>query len=105
MGLGEDPRHDPRSEAADTSVGYVLALKQPEEMGLTRPVRAEHRDPLAIPDLEVERLHQPGQLEILADDGPLAGPAAPQPHPDVLLAGRLLRRSCLLELGQPRDRS
>ena len=35
-------------------------------MRLARAVRAEHRDAVAEPDLEVERPHQPGELEPLA---------------------------------------
>src|SRR5260221_5460683 len=97
MRLREDSRHDPGAEAADAGMAYIVAFQQPQEMRLPRAARAEHGDPLAVPDLQVERPHQPAQLEVLADDGPLAGPAAAQPHPHVLLPPRLLRRSCLLE--------
>ena len=38
--------------------------QQPQEVGLAGAVAAQHRDPLAVPDLEVERLHQPGQLQV-----------------------------------------
>src|ERR1700754_5080286 len=48
-------------------------------------VGAEHPAPLAVPDLEVEGLHQPGQLQVGADDRALAGPAALEPHLHLLL--------------------
>ncbi len=76
------------------------AGQQPQEVRLARAVRAEHRDPLAVPDLHVERPHQPGQLEPLADHGALAGAPAAQAHPDPLLAGLLGGRAGLLELAQ-----
>ena len=38
-------------------------------MRLSGPVRAEHRDPLAVEDLQVERPHQPGELQARAGDG------------------------------------
>ncbi len=75
--------------------------QQPQEVGLARAVGAEHGHPLAVPDLEVEGLHQPGELEVLADDGALAGAAALEPHRHLLLAGLLGRRALLLELAEP----
>ena len=80
---------------------YRLAGQQPQEVGLPRPVGAEHRHPLAEEDLQVERAHQAGQLEALAGDRARPGSAAAQPHLDVLLAGRLGRRARLLEHPQP----
>ena len=59
----------------DVGVG-AAGREQPQEVRLARAVGAQHGHPLAVPDLEVERLHQPGQLELLADDRPLAGAAA-----------------------------
>src|SRR3954453_5436892 len=79
--------------------------QEPEEVAFAGPVRAENRDPVAVPDLEVEPLHEPCQLEPLADDGPLAGPGAAQPHLHVLLLRDLLWGPGLLELGEPRDSS
>ena len=78
--------------------------EQPQEVRLARAVRAEHRDPLAEPDLEVERPHQPGQLEALADQRALARAPAGEPHLHGLLARPLLRRPGRLELGQPGHR-
>ena len=78
--------------------------EQPQEVRLARAVGAEDRDPLAVPDLEVERLHQPGELEVLADDRALAGAAALEAHLHLLLARLLDRRTGLLELPQPRLR-
>ena len=49
-------------------------------------------------------MHEPGQLQVLADHRPLPGPAAAQPHPHVLLPGRELRRSLVLEPAQPGHR-
>ena len=46
-------------------------------------------------------LHQPGQLEVLADHRALAGAAALEPHRHLLLARLLGRRAGLLELAQP----
>ena len=65
------------------------------------PLLPEHGDSLAVEDLEVERLHETGELELLAGDGSDAGASALQPHPDVLRRGRRLRRARLLVLAQP----
>ena len=46
--------------------------QQSQEVRLPGAVRAEHGHPFAVPDLEVERLHQAGQLEPLADHRTLA---------------------------------
>ena len=78
--------------------------QQPQEVRLAGAVGAEDRDPLAVPDLEVERLHQSGELELLADHRPLAGAAALEAHLDLLLTGLLGRRAGLLELAQSRLR-
>jgi hypothetical protein len=82
-------------------VGDVLAGEQAQEVRLPGAVGAEHGDPLAVEDLQVERAHEAGQLQLPAGDGAGAGAASPQSHPDVLLAGRLWRRAGLLELPQP----
>ncbi len=75
--------------------------QESQEVRLAGAVRAQHGDPLAVPDLEVERLHQPGQLEVLADDGALAGAAALEPHLHLLLARLRGRWAGLLELPEP----
>ena len=75
--------------------------EQAQEVRLAGAVGAEHGDPLAVPDLEVEGLHQPGQLEALADHRALAGAPALEAHRHLLLAGLLGRRPGLLELAQP----
>ncbi len=59
----------------DVRVGPA-SREQPQEVTLAGAVGAQHGDPLAEPDFQVERLHQTGQLEVGADHGPLAGPAA-----------------------------
>ncbi len=117
VGLGEGAGTNPGAEPGpaavrhrrDRHVAHWLMFRlrvaaprcqQPEEMGLTRTIGAEHGDPLAVPELQVKGLHQPGQRKVLADHGALAAAATPQAHPDVLLAGELLRRRSLLELAQ-----
>ena len=70
-------------------------------MGLAGPVGAEHRHPFAVPDLEVERLHQVGQLEGGAHDRALARAPALEPHLHLLLARLLGGRPGVLELLQP----
>ena len=79
----------------------AAAGQQPKEIRLAGAVRAEHCDPIAEPDLAVERLHEPGQLEILDHDRALAGTPAAQPHGHLLLQRHRLRGPGLLELGQP----
>jgi hypothetical protein len=81
----------------DVGVGST-DRQQTQEVRLAGAVAAEHRDPLAVPDLEVERLHQAGELEVLADHGALARAATRQPHLDLLLARLLGGRTGLLEL-------
>ncbi len=70
-------------------------------MRLAGAVGAEHGDPLAVVDLQVEGLHQAGELQLLQRDGPHTRTAALEPHADRLLARRLLRPAGLLELLQP----
>ena len=74
--------------------------EQAEEVGLARAVRTQDRDPLTEPHLEVERAHQPRELEPLTHDRALARAATDEPHAYDLLAGDLLRRPDLLELRQ-----
>ena len=82
--------------------------EQSQEVGLARAVAAQHRDPLAVPDLEVERLHQAGrpdsarhlELQPLAHHRALAGATTLETHGDLLLARLLGRRTGLLELAQ-----
>ena len=121
MGLDEPPRAHPRSEPRPAGVRHgrddrladrqVVHLgvaatggEQPQEVRLARAVGAEHRDPFAVPDLEVEGLHEPGELEPLADDGALAGAAAVQPHRHPLLAWLLGGWPVGLEALQPGPR-
>ena len=97
-----DRRRDDVAHRLVLRVGVGAAGgEQPQEVRLAGPVRAEHGDPVAEPDLEVERLHQPGELELLADDRALAGAAAAQPHADVLVDRHRLRRAGIHE---PRSR-
>ena len=119
--LREPARHDPRAEHRATRMRHAherrtdvvtwpfagvglgaAAGEQPQEVRLARAVRAEHRDPVAVPDLEVERLHEARELEPLAHDRALAGARAAQPHRHRLRRRALLGRAGLLELAQAR---
>ena len=91
------------SGRAAVGVG-AAAGEQPQEVRLARAVRAEHRDPVAEPHLEVERLHEAGELELLGDDRPLARCARRAGASKVLLRRALLGRPGLLEPAQPRLR-
>ena len=75
--------------------------EEPEELRLAAPVGAEHRDPIAVEDLAVERLHEAGDAETRAGDRTHAGAAAAEAHRDLLAAGRLLGRAGFLELADP----
>jgi len=94
VGLSEPAGSDPGPEPGQAHVGHrrdlerldravldvgvgATAGQQAQEVRLARPVGAEHGHPLAEPDLEVERLHQPGQLQRLADHGPLCRSGRP----------------------------
>ena len=70
-------------------------------MALADAVAAEHGDPLAEPQLEVERVGQPVELELLDDHGPLAGAGAAEAHVDPLLADLARPLGALEELAQP----
>src|SRR5690606_18081573 len=113
--LGEPPRAHASTEPRQPGVTHsrhwrvvdraVFRLRvgaagreQPQEVRLPRPVRAEYRYAVAVPDLQVERAHQAGELKPLAHDGALPGAGATQSHADVLLARNGLWRSGLLEL-------
>ena len=74
--------------------------EQPQEVRLARPVRSQHADAFAEPHLQVERRHQPGELELRAHQGAAAGARPLQPHRQVLLERTRLRRPGLLELAQ-----
>src|SRR5262249_39715621 len=117
-GLREVPGYDPRAESGhaagrdrgepdgilrhDARVGVAAATGQhPQEMRLAGAVGAEDGDPVAVPDLQVERVRQAVELQLLADDRALAGTAAGKTHPDVLLLRRQRWRAGLLELAQP----
>ena len=79
----------------------VVAAEQAQEVALAGAVAAEHGDPLAVPELEVERVGQAVELELLDDHGPLAGAGPAEAHVDALLA-HLARPLVLLEeLAQP----
>src|SRR5699024_11008152 len=56
----------------------AAAREQPQEVGLPRTIRPQDRDALSVPDLQVEGAHETGQLQPLADDGPLAGTGTTQ---------------------------
>src|SRR4051794_26017929 len=98
--------HGASFDRADRSVltFWIGAARreQPQEMRLPTAVRAENRDPLPEPDLRVEAAHQPGELQILTDDGALSGTATPQAHGHPLLSRGGLGRPCFLEPPQTR---
>ena len=106
--LREVAGDDARTEPPGTAVIDRLTREQPEEVALAGAVRAEHRDALAEPDLGVERIGEPVQLELLAHDHPLAGAIATQPHRHRLLADAIRRRGRLepfdLRLRRPHTR-
>src|SRR4029079_16848828 len=90
-----------RREVAEAPVGVRAAAgEEPEEVRLARPVRAEHRDAVAEPHLEIERLHEPRQLEMLRDDRTLARAGSAQAQRELLLGRTLLGRPGLLEAPQ-----
>ncbi len=101
VGLGEEPGDDARAEPPLAGVRHRLAGEQPQEVRLARAVGPQDADPVAVPDLEVERLHQAGELQLLGDDRPHAGAPAAQPHRHLLLRRPLRRRPGRLELRQP----
>ncbi len=90
-------------DVPETRVGIGAAAgEEPQEVRLARAVGSEHGDAVAEPDLQVERLHEAGELEPLGDHRALAGAGAAQPQLEVLLGRALFGRSRLLELRQPR---
>src|SRR5690606_33220372 len=92
-----------RREVPGAGVGVSAAEReQPQEVRLARPVRAQHGDAVAEPDLKVEGRHESGEFELLAHDGALARAVAAQPHRKVLIERSLKRRPSLLELAQSR---
>ena len=102
VGLVEQPGHDagaepPRPVVADG----LVAGEQAQEVALADAVAAEHGDALAEPQLEVERIGEPVELELLDDHGPLAGAGAAEAHVDALLAHLRRPLVALVELAQP----
>src|SRR5215475_13800732 len=101
VSLSEMSRHHARAELPRAGERKGAPAEQPEEVRLTRTVRAENGHPLAVEDFEVERAHQAGELELLTGNRADSCPAAGQPHLHLLLRRRRLWRSLLLELFQP----
>src|SRR5690606_28594881 len=118
VGLREVTWPHPRTEAGDAAVSHRLergavdglmlrvrvgaaAREQPQEMRLARAVRPEHGDAVAVPDLEVERVGQILELQLLADHRSLPRTATGEAHPDVLFLRSQLRWAGLLEPAQP----
>ena len=65
------------------------------------PFGAQHRHPVAVPHLQVERPGQADELQSLADHRPLARATTGQAYPDPLFLRRQRRRTSRLELAQP----
>ena len=104
VGLREKARQHPGAQPPLPLVRHLLPREQPQESRLPGPVGAEDRHPVVKPDLGAERAGVTRQYQVLADDGALAGPPAAQPHLDVLLPRRLLRRAFFFEPAQPGHR-
>ena len=79
----------------------LVAGEQPKEVALAGTVAAEHGDALAEPQLEVERIGQPVELDLLDDHRPLARAGAAEAHVDALLANVRRAFGTPLELSQP----
>ena len=62
--------------------------EQVQEVALARAVRADDRDALAEPDLDIERVGEPVELEPLEDDARLPVRRAAEPHADLLVLRR-----------------
>jgi len=102
VGLVEQAGHDAGAEPPRAVVvDGLLAGQQPQEVALADAVGAEHGDPLAEPQLDVERVGEPGELEALDDDGPLAGAGAAETDVDLLFADLGRPLGARLELAQP----
>ena len=64
VGLVEQAGHDAGAEPPRARVlDRLVAGEQPQEVALADAVAAEHGDPLAEPQLEVERVGEPVELE------------------------------------------
>src|SRR3954464_16090188 len=98
--------HGASFDRADRSVlsFWIGAARreQPQEMRLPTAVRAENRHPLTEPDLRVEAAHQPGELQVVTNDGALPGTAPSQAHGHPLPSRGGLGRPCFLEPPQTR---
>ena len=92
VGLGEVAGHDARAEPPGAVVVDRLAGEQAQEVALAGAVRAEHRDAARRSDLDVERVGEAVELELLADDHARAGAVAAEPHRHLLVADPLGRR-------------
>ncbi len=87
VGLVEQSGDDVGAESPRAGrLDRPVAGEQSEEVALADAVAAEHRHPLAVPELEVERFRETGHLELLGDDRTLAGSRAAEPNVD--LSGR-----------------
>ena len=101
VGLVEVAGHHAGAEADHAVVldGRV-AGEEPQEVALARAVGAEDGDPLAEPDLDVERVGQPGQLQPLDREGAAAGAATAEADGDALLLDPLGRRGSFVEVAE-----
>ena len=72
VGLAEEAGHDAGAEAKVAVMVDGTPGEQAQEVALARAVRADDRDPLAEPQLGVERVGEPVELEPFERDGALA---------------------------------
>ena len=87
VGLVEQARSDVGAESARTVVDdRSVTGQQPEEVRLAGAVRPQHRDPLAVPELDIERIGESAQFEPFDHHGAFAGAGATEAHVDLLLA-------------------
>src|SRR4029453_4331440 len=99
--MGEKGRLTACPELPLALVRDLLTREQPHEVRLAGAVRTDHPDPLAEPDLGVERPDDPPDPEPAQPGRPLAGPPPLDPHPAVLHVGLVGRLLTLLEPVEP----
>ena len=101
VGLMEEPRDDAGAEPPHPRVADgVVAGEKAEEVALADTVATEHGDAFAEPQLEVERIGEPVELEPLDDHGPFSGAGAAEAYVEALWADCRRARVAFLELAK-----